>query len=556
MSISPLDLVNQTTLVPNSLLGYSSNGESAIEITPTSITLGGDLNTTPIYVEVSASTGLTTNRVGGLNVNCAFDMNGNDITECTSVSNSQGNITISSVADDVNLSAGGGAICSINAGTTNVSASDILTITGTTAVYIEGSNDLISLSSANGIFVNDIGGSGGNGNIYANNFFGVASSASFANTAGSATNSNNILITTDDTSGNYYIPFSKSSGTGYKGLFQDDTTTALTYNPNTSTLSATTFTGTLNGTANSATNSQNSTITAGNNFSGINWYPCVVNSSTAGNYNLTSYSNLSYIPSTNTFSCNISGNSSNSTNSTNAVNCSTTSTTTAGTYYPVFVSNNVSGNYPNLVGTMTYNPSTNTITANTFSGLLSTGGLVYLSTGSQAITGSASATNISLTSIFNSTYKNYRIVLYSTGQVSFTSYPAYSLTAFLGTGTLPTTASLYGFEMTSASTSVVSPVYTASATISSSPLVLAVSQLTNHQTIIEVENVGFTASATQSIGLKCKSIYSNPGVTGASDRTISAVNVSGSTITGLTLQQTSISVGNNMTIGWTIYGYK
>jgi hypothetical protein len=87
-------------------------------------------------------------------------------------------------------------------------------------------------------------------------------------------------------------------------------------------------------------------------------------------------------------------------------------------------------------------------------------------------------------------------------------------------------------------------------------LVLAVSQLTNHQTIIEVENVGFTASATQSIGLKCKSIYSNPGVTGASDRTISAVNVSGSTITGLTLQQTSITAGNNMTIGWTIYGYK
>ena len=58
-------------------------------------------------------------------------------------------------------------------------------------------------------------------------------------------------------------------------------------------------------------------------------------------------------------------------NATNATNTSTTLTTTAGTYYPVFVSNNVSGNYPNLVGVMTYNPSTNTITANTFNGVLS-----------------------------------------------------------------------------------------------------------------------------------------------------------------------------------------
>ena len=67
----------------------------------------------------------------------------------------------------------------------------------------------------------------------------------------------------------------------------------------------------------------------------------------------------------------LSGNALTATNATNAINCSTTSTTTSGTYYPVFVSNNVSGNYPNLVGVMTYNPSANTITANTFNGVLS-----------------------------------------------------------------------------------------------------------------------------------------------------------------------------------------
>ena len=67
----------------------------------------------------------------------------------------------------------------------------------------------------------------------------------------------------------------------------------------------------------------------------------------------------------------LSGNAVTATNATNAINTSTTLTTTSGTYYPVFVSNNVSGNYPNLVGTMTYNPSSNTITANTFNGVLS-----------------------------------------------------------------------------------------------------------------------------------------------------------------------------------------
>ena len=199
----------------------------------------------------------------------------------------------------------------------------------------------------------------------------------------------------------------------------------------------------------------------------------------------------------------------------------------------------------------------NTITATSFVGNLSTNGLVYLSTGSFAITGSSSATSFSLSSVFNSTYKNYRIVLNPTTQVSsFTTYPAYSLTAFLGSGTLPTVASLFGFELTSNASSVVSPIYTTSASLSSAPLVIAVSQLTNHQTVIEVENVGYTATATQSIGIKCKSIYNNPGVVGASDRTISAVNVSGSTITGLTIQQSAISAGNNMTIGWTVYGYK
>jgi hypothetical protein len=566
---------------------------------------GGLDTNNPLGITINPATGYTT----ACNFGGDIDMNSNDINNVNSLNSTAGNsLTISS------------------SNQTNMNSTDDFNINADIN-FIVNSNANV-LFNSNGTFINTLGGGGGDGDIYALNFYGNASSASFANSATNSTNSDNILITSDNTSGTYYIPFSKTSGTGNKGLFQDDTTTALTYNPNTSTLTATTFTGTLNGTANSATNSQNSTIIAGNILNSSNWFPCVVNSSTAGNYNLTSYSNLSYIPNTNTFSCNISGNSSTATNATNAINCSTTSTTTSGTYYPVFVSSNVSGNYPNLVGVMTYNPSTNTITANTFNGALSgtatnatnvgitsdntsgtyyipfaktsgtgnkplfqddttgpltynpstgnmsaisytiTGtpstasvastfgqvGLVYLSTTQFSIVGSASAQSLSVASIFNSTYQNYRVVLNSATQVSFTAYPNYSLAGYLGTG-VPTTGSLYGNELTSASSSAIVAVYTAGATLSSAPLTFAVSSLTNKQVVLEVENVGFANTASQVVGLKCKSFYGNPGVSGYSDRNILSTSLNGATITGLTIQQSSLGVGNNMTLQVVVYGY-
>jgi hypothetical protein len=68
--------------------------------------------------------------------------------------------------------------------------------------------------------------------------------------SGTATNATNVGITSDNTGGTYYIPFAKTSGSGNKPLFIDDATTPLTYNPNTSTLTASVFSGSLNGTAN------------------------------------------------------------------------------------------------------------------------------------------------------------------------------------------------------------------------------------------------------------------------------------------------------------------
>jgi hypothetical protein len=181
-------------------------------------------------------------------------------------------------------------------------------------------------------------------------------------------------------------------------------------------------------------------------------------------------------------------------------------------------------------------------------------GMVKLGTSSIAITGSASNQNLSFVGIFTTAYRNYTIILRPTTQVSFTAYPSYALQAFVGTA-VPTIASLYGFEMASTNTAVVTPVYTSGATISSAPLIFAVSAVTNREIQFDVLNVGYAVAQAQQVSLMCKSVYNNPGVTGASDRTISCTALSGCTITGLVIQQTSLGVGNNFTLEASIYGY-
>jgi len=188
MSISSLDLINQTTLVPNTLLGYATDGVSAIEILPTSITIAGNLTTTPIYVGISASTGLTTNRPNGLDVNCDFDMNGNDITELDILKFDNTGIDISDQATDAQISSNNSGqlflTCSndlkldvnnasiIELTPTNLNITgDInpLNITGNGGIDLISNNtginitanadDITIINNANGIFVNS------NGNI-------------------------------------------------------------------------------------------------------------------------------------------------------------------------------------------------------------------------------------------------------------------------------------------------------------------------------------------------------------------------------------------------------
>lgn len=255
---------------------------------------------------------------------------------------------------------------------------------------------------------------------------------------------------------------------------------------------------------------------------------------------------------------------------TNTTNVEITSDNTAGTYYIPFAKTSGTGNKPLFIDDVTtpfsYNPSTGTTsaTAYTITGTPATAsdaskfgqvGLVKITSVSVAITGSASSQNLSFANLFNSSYRNYRIILEPTTQVSFTAYPTYSLQAFLGSGSLPIIASLFGFEITSSSSSVVSPVYTSAATISSAPLIFAVSSVTNREIIFDIQNVGFANTTSNQVSLMCKSLYSNPGITGASDRTITCSSVNGSTITGLVIQQTAIGAGNNFTLEMIVYAY-
>ena len=265
------------------------------------------------------------------------------------------------------------------------------------------------------------------GTLSATNYSGIASSANLA------TNALNVNITTDNTSGTYYLPFAKTSGTGNKSLFIDDTTTPLTYNPATSTLTATKFIGDCSGNAVSATNinltSDNSSgsyyIPFSKSTAGVNplyiddsTTPLTYNpntgtlfatsfngivpvSNTTNNVNISSYTGvgttfypvftggqgtntmyidnatapfLSYNPvdgilSATTFAGALSG------TATNSLNVSITSDNTAGTYFIPFSKTSGTGNKPlymdDTTGPLSYNPSTSTLTASTFSGALS-----------------------------------------------------------------------------------------------------------------------------------------------------------------------------------------
>jgi hypothetical protein len=197
MSIQPFASKNQTGLVPQSLLAYSPNGLSALEINSTSITIAGNLNTpTPIYVGISATTGLTTTLATGLDVNCDFNMNSNDITNLDTLSSTTGNpLTISSddilylnSGADITLNALSGGVISLNSGdNTQITCGENFFVSTNTTT------GTVQFNSPTPTYFNTATANTGDGTIIASNF------------SGTATNSTNSVITTATSNINYTL---------------------------------------------------------------------------------------------------------------------------------------------------------------------------------------------------------------------------------------------------------------------------------------------------------------------------------------------------------------
>jgi len=195
------------------------------------------------------------------------------------------------------------------------------------------------------------------------------------NLTGTASIANTVNTNTYNISNTCYIPFTSSSAGSGKALYVDDTTGPLSYNPATSTLTASVFSGN----ATSATSSTNTLVTL--NATGSSFY--VPFCSGAGNQSLL-YNNtgglggsaLMYVPGsgnlyTTTFNGALSG------NATSATTVSTVSDNTAGTYYLPFVKTtalltpNQQIYIDDTTGPLSYNPSTGALSSTSFVGSVS-----------------------------------------------------------------------------------------------------------------------------------------------------------------------------------------
>jgi hypothetical protein len=162
----------------------------------------------------------------------------------------------------------------------------------------------------------------------------------------------------------HFLNFSDSSSTGV-GAVQK--TAGIECNPSTKTITATTFVGNLTGNATSATTASGATditITDSTTTAGT-FYPTFVNSDGTNKSVRIDTTGLTYSPSTDTLTTtNFAGTATNAT----AITI-TDDTAGVGTFYPTFV--NTAGTQKSVrVDTtgLSYSPSTNALTATTFSG--------------------------------------------------------------------------------------------------------------------------------------------------------------------------------------------
>ena len=197
------------------------------------------------------------------------------------------------------------------------SGSGLASSTDTDLTYNPGTNVLTA-----GVFSGNHTGTA----FTATNFYGTLTGNVTGNVTGTATTSQNVNTVSATTSATHYLTFSPVNGASGVALSSD---AQLTYNPATDVLSATTFSGNHTGTA----------------FTATNFYG--------------------------TLTGNVTGNVTGT--ATTATNINTTSATTAGAHYLLFspVNATASGVAVSSDSTLQFNPATNVLTTDIFSGNLS-----------------------------------------------------------------------------------------------------------------------------------------------------------------------------------------
>jgi hypothetical protein len=213
-TLSIQDTNNNSTIITPSSITTNSNSNSTI-ITPSSIT-------TPSLYSLNTL-------LGSLTVTGISNFINNTIT-----------LTDGTITNTLNKSDWTGTIKTVN--------------TSANLTHFLNFSDSSSTGQGNPQKCNLISCNPSTGNITATSFNGAF--------FGTAANASNIALTSDNTSGTYFIPFSKTN-TSSNVLYVDDVTGPLTYNPSTGALSAISFTGTVSGAIQSTQITQGSTFSAG-----------------------------------------------------------------------------------------------------------------------------------------------------------------------------------------------------------------------------------------------------------------------------------------------------
>jgi hypothetical protein len=162
-----------------------------------------------------------------------------------------------------------------------------------------------------------------------------------------------ITVTNTSASASYFVPIITASSTAAYPLYVG---AGLTFNPNTNTLTTTTFSGALSGNATSATSA--ATVNSSNEATDTTCFPLFITASGTQTLEPKNNTGLTYNSNTNNLGCTtftgaLSGNATTSTTATNATNATNVGTTvqTTGTFYPLMVSSSSSGNQAAKMGT-------------------------------------------------------------------------------------------------------------------------------------------------------------------------------------------------------------